>query len=136
MASLTYTTAKDKLADGLFTWASLDVRAMLLGGSYTADAAHDFVDDVVAHELSATGYARQALVASAPAVDGDDVEFPAGDATFPITSSGDTVTGLVLYAHVTDDTDSWLICWTDEVEGLTTGASVVVKWQGGAVRIT
>jgi len=80
-----------------------DIRLMLVTSAFAYSAAHDFVDDIVANEVSGTNYARKALASEAVTLSTATVTFDAADTglTYSQSSAGfsDARTA-VLYRHV------------------------------------
>ena len=56
MASLLYPAGLKYLTDGTTVFLSDTIKLMLVNASYVYNAAHAHVSDVVANELSGTGY--------------------------------------------------------------------------------
>lgn len=112
MANAAYNLAKKKFLDGALNFASADLRVLLLTSGYTFDADHEFVDDLTpgSNELTGTGYARKTLAGKATAVDNtnDRAEGDAADVAYTAINAG-TAAAAILYCHVTDDTDSYLV---------------------------
>jgi hypothetical protein len=105
-----YTRSRDRLA----AIATADLRWMLLKGTgYTPDEDHDFVSAVVpaSNEVTVTSYTRLTLDNGARTVNDTlgRIEYTADNPNWGTLGDGEQVTGLVLYEHVTDDTDSPLI---------------------------
>lgn len=63
MAADAYTpyAATKHFALGDFDWAGDTFKALLLDNTYTVDQTDEFVSDLVSHELSSGGYARQTI---------------------------------------------------------------------------
>lgn len=118
MPSTTFNIAKLKAAEGDLDWETADVRALLLkDGAYAVDPDDNFVADVIAGaaEYAGTNYVRAALANQT--ADRDDVSnwtichadaVVWADLGEDDLSDGD-VDAAVLYVHVTNDADSWLI---------------------------
>jgi hypothetical protein len=100
-------------------WASLDVRAALLMTNTTGDTDVDaeFIDDITTlDEFDGSGYSRQALDSEALNVDAANnrVELDAADEVFSTLGNGTRqIAGILLYIHVTNDTDSPVVAWID-----------------------
>lgn len=133
--SFWYNIAKFKSATGALNLETLDVRVALLKmpGSTTADTEKDAATlsgFTTLGEISATNYVRKALA-------GEDVVQDNGNnraefhCTSPITwtalggAANDTIGAVLVYAHVTTDSDSWPIAYIDN-----TGAGFNLQTNG------
>lgn len=114
MANAGYNFAAKKFIDGALNWASADLRLLLVDAGYTFNKDHDFVDDVVADELSGTGYARKTLAGEATSLDNvnDRAEGDANDVTWTGIDAG-TAKAAIIFVQVTNDADSYLVCYID-----------------------
>lgn len=114
MANSGYNIAAKKFIDGTLNWASADLRLLLVDAGYTFDKDHDFVDDVVADELSGTGYVRKTLAGEATSLDNvnDRAEGDADDVSWTGINAG-TAKAAIIYVQVTNDADSYLVCYID-----------------------
>lgn len=140
MANSGYNIATKKMIDGDFNGTSLTIKLLLVGTGYTFDKDHDFVDDVVAQELSGTGYVRKTLASLATSLDNvnDRSELDAADVTWTAIDAA-TAKAAILYAFVTNDADSWLIGYIDTggFPIVTNGGDVTLQWNAeGIVQIT
>lgn len=115
MATTWYPIALEKMMKGDLDLENADIRSLVLKADQTFDEADDFVDDVSADEMDAVGYARQALANQAVArVDASNrVEFTFDQIDFGDVASGQTAHKVILYVHVTNDTDSYLVAVDD-----------------------
>lgn len=141
MASTIYNTLKEAVGDG-FDWAAADVRLLLLdaAGSYTVDPTDQFVADLTpgSNELSTTNYARKVLANKAVALNGNRAEWTADNVTFNDLGGSPfpTVGGAVLFVQVTNDADSWLIAYLEDVAGVTNGLDATIAFDPtGIVRV-
>lgn len=145
MASLIYNRLKQEVGEG-FDWATADVRLLLLdaAGSYVADPDDEFVADLTpgSNELATTNYARAALANQVVTRDdvNDRAAWTADDVVFAglgPSSGGPTIGGAVLYVHVTDDSDSWLVAFLEDVAGTVNGLDATVAFDPtGIIRPT
>jgi hypothetical protein len=109
--------------------AGYTIKAMLLDG-LSPDPDHNFVSDIVAFEISTTGYAR--VTVSSPSSSQDDAndwaKLDCVDVDFgtPGVIGGVDVTHIAFYRHVTNDADSEIISVHDYVASLNGGPHVVV----------
>lgn len=135
MASFLYNNAKRGMLAGEIDMNADDIRAALCDSTTTADTEKDKLlmnAFSTLGELSGTGYGRIALTTEA--VNQDDgnnrAEFDADDVAFG-TMDGDNAdaVGILLYKHVTNDTDSIPIAWID------TGG-FPVTFNGGTFTVT
>lgn len=129
---------------GLPEWAAfttITARALLLkGAGYTPSKDHDFVADLTVgtNEVAGAGYSRQTLGSKTATIDdgGDYVVYDAADPNFGTIAAGETVTGLVVYRFVTDDTDSILLAYYDITDTATNGTPFVATLHAnGLVRL-
>lgn len=105
-----------KMADGgiLSLNPSSVIQVMLMDVSYVPSSSHEFVSDVVANEMSGSGYSRWTLSGKTLAITGTDVMLDATDiyqATGP--SSGQTG-GYLVYSRITNDADSPVMLFSDD----------------------
>lgn len=105
-----YTRSRDRL--GII--ATGDLRWMLLkGDGYVLNPDHDFVDDLdpASNEVNVASYERLMLANGSRAVNDtlNRIEYKADNPNWGVLEPGNTVSGCVLYEHVTDDSDSELI---------------------------
>ena len=93
-------------------------------------------------ECDATGYARVALTGEAVTADNtnDRAEFDADDASFTGLSGDATrdIQGVLVYKHVTNDTDSIPICFVDFSADVTKFATQIdIPWNAeGILQLT
>ncbi len=112
MASFVYNEAKRALAAGEIDLDTDDIRVALVMSNTTADTE----DDVnlmngfsTLDEMDGANYVRKALASEAINEDAgnDRAEFDADNVTWTALGAGTReVTGMIVYKHVTDDTDS------------------------------
>lgn len=110
MANAGYNIGKRKILDGALNFGSADLRVLLVDSGYTFDPTHEFVDDVVAEELSGTGYARKTLAGKTNSTDNvnNRAESDCTDIDYTAINAG-TAAMAILFVQVTDDTDSYLV---------------------------
>lgn len=102
-----YTRSRDRLG----AIATADMRWMLLkGDGYTPDADHDFVAQLTpaSNEVDVASYERLTLTNGTRTVNDtlNRIEYKADNPNWGTLESGNSVTGCVLYEHVTNDSDS------------------------------
>lgn len=120
MASFLFDTAIENIAKGV-DWTALDARFLLLdsaGGAPVATQAT--VSAVLGTCTEATGftnYTRKALASEAVTGSGADWIWTATSPSWTALGSiGDQLGGAVLFAQVTNDSDSWPIGFFEEAD--------------------
>lgn len=133
MASLVYNnTALLALTTGL-NLATWDIRCALLQTTTTADTEEEVAlmnGFSTLGECSVASYARVALTGEAVAIDttNDRAEFTANDIAFGTLETGQTIQGALFYRHVTNDTDSVPLWFTEFASNLVlNGTSVTLN---------
>jgi len=134
--SIVYTNAKRALLAGELNLATNDIRVALVMTNTTADTDQDaaLMNAITTlDEMDGAGYARQALTGEAVAADDPNNrgEFDANNLTFSAVSAGTRqVAGMVVYKHVTNDTDSIPIAYIDSggFPFTANGGDIVVAW--------
>jgi len=135
MASKIYNKALARmLTDFLVT--SHDVRAILVMTNTTVDTeidAIDYIDDFTTlDEMDGANYARAALANEAAAEDdtNDRGEFDADNITWTSLGAGTrAIQGVLLYEHVTNDTDSEPIAFIEFASTVTAdGSNFQIQW--------
>lgn len=135
MASFVFNVAKEKIltaACNLGNGSALDIRAIICCNNTTnAGTSQDAttISGITLDEYDGSGYSRADLNTSATnfGVSKDDAndraEWHLGDAS-PVSfgstvaaDSGGSIDGVLFYVHVTNDTDSWPLCYDDSVTG-------------------
>lgn len=99
-----YDGARRLWLQGGIAWESADIRVLLVMPTYVYNAGHNFVSDVVAHELVATDYARKSTT-------GRQVQ--AGAPTYVVCDNvtwaglggavNDDIAGLIFFMHTGSD---------------------------------
>lgn len=106
----TTNACKERLMEYL---ATLDVRAMLMKTGFVLDVdADEFVADISADELTVAGYARKTLggeVGNQDNTNDRGVLTATSPLDFGSPATGETIKSVVLYVHVTNDADSWIV---------------------------
>lgn len=145
MASLIYTPAKAKLMSGGIDLDTDDIRTILVMTNTTADTDQDaeFVSSVTTlDEMDGAAYVRKALVNEAVAADlvNNRGEFDADDVTWTALGAGiRDVAAVVVYKHVTVDTDSPIIAYIDSGGFPITanGGDLTIQWNAeGIIQLT
>lgn len=130
MNSLIYNSANSAMtADN---WAAYDVRAMLVGHSYTPSPAHVYVRHVRG-ELTDPSYERLPITGRFGAIDETVglVSFAANNPTWVALGGGEQVHFLVLFKQVSNDDDSLLLYCLELSPFVTRGDNVVLKFNRG-----
>jgi len=124
------------------TWASDDVRVLLVKSTYTFDATHQYVTDITpaTYECDVTSYARKQLASKTKTYDAANtrVKFDAADPVWSALESGNTLGGAIVFKQVTNDTDSPCIAFLDDASDLVTnGGQVTLQFAAnGCATIT
>lgn len=132
MASGVYNTFKGKDGNDWAAGADSAYKVMLVTGSYTPNADHDFVADVT-NEVTGGSYARQNVASrTKTVVDGSDsFTHSANNPTFTALAGPAAPRYAIVYRAVTNDADHQLVCWIDLGAGLSIVGDFMVKWSGG-----
>ncbi len=116
MSNLSYAIAKSLLNTVEWTSASNKFRVLLATSAYVPSAAHQYVADVVASEVSGgVNYARKLLGTKTRAANGSNFDYKC------VASSWTTLTAAFRYAIVyydvagddSSDATAWLVCALD-----------------------
>ena len=146
MASAWFNRGKQQVLSGSTSLLSDTIKVMLVTSSYTFDADHNFVSEVVANEVSVIGYTggfagagRKALANKSVTEDdtNDLAYFDADDLTWTGLATGATVGGAILVKEVTNDAASQLLVFMDLADTPTNGGDITLAWNAsGIVRLT
>ena len=129
MASKVYPKALELLNAGTLNWGSDTIRILLVNASSTYNRTHDFVDDIVANELSGGSYARQALASKTSTDNGTDKWiFDAADPVFSSVASGQTAAAAIVFKFITNDAASPLLAFIDGVDVVANGGDITVQF--------
>ncbi len=114
MPSGVYNTFKGKDGNDWAAGADSAYKWMLVTSSYTPNADHDFVSDVVANEISGGAYTRQNIASRTKAVD-DSTDAVTHSANNPIFTglSAASPKYMIGFRVVGSDSDHQLVCWLD-----------------------
>lgn len=136
--SFLFTHAKTKIAKGQIDLSTDTLKVLLVGTLSNANTKEDadVLDDITLDEFSDATYSRK--TATGQTVTNDDGNkqsiFDMDDVDWP-SLDGDTAKGVIIYKHMTDDSDSIPIAHID-----TGGFSVTpstqdfrIKWNAGGV---
>lgn len=145
MANFVYNHSKHELGQGGLQFASHDMRILLVMTNTTADTQDDVTSIsgfTTLDEMDGSGYARLALTGEAWAKDATNnrSEFDANDADFGAVSAGTRqVQALILYRHVTNDTDSFPVAYFDTVSAgpgfpfSANGGTITIQWNAEGI---
>ena len=141
MASLVYNEFKRANAAGEIDLNAHDIRCALLMTNTTADTENDGIvnvdDFTTLDEFDGSGYSRQALTNEAVNKDdaNDRAEFDADDVAFGALGAGTrAVQGVLLYKHVTNDSDSVVIAFIQFSSNKTMdGSAFTVTWDAQGI---
>jgi hypothetical protein len=136
MASVVYNSFKRGSAGGEINLNADDIRVFLVMSDTTCGTENDgkqYVDDFTTlDECDGYGYERKALAGKVVNKDDehDRAEFDAQDLEFGTIGVGTRPTvGAVLYKHVNDDTDSFIIAYVEFPADTTHDSSeFTIKW--------
>lgn len=122
-------------------WATADIRILLVDSGYAYDPDDNFVSDVVASELSTTGYARQVLDNTTITEDdaGDAVVLDADNevyAAIGVPVGGPTLGGAVLYRNTGVDATSPVISFEDVTNTVLNGGALTITWPAAGIVVT
>lgn len=141
MANSVTNKAKYELATGDANLDAADLRVLLLTSSGAPTADTNFVSDIVANELSVSGYAR-ATLASESVTEDDTNDFAYLDAADPVFSAlvaGQTIGWACLFRHTGADATAPVYCNYDVTDTPTNGGDVTIQFatpaNGGALKI-
>lgn len=115
-----YNEAKKLIGSGDIDLTADDLRILLVMTNTTADTEKnaDVIDDFTTlDEMNGANYVRKALASEATSEDATNnrFEFDAADVAFTSLGAGTrSVAGVLLYKHVTNDTDSIPIAYWPE----------------------
>ena len=126
MVSRVYPKALTEALTGALDLTS-GISALLVSNAYTFDRAHDFVNDVVANEL--TGAGRVSLTGNTVTDNGTNaVVFDANDIVFSTVDAAQTVEACIIYEDGATDADRALLFFLDGTNITTNGTDVSVAF--------
>jgi hypothetical protein len=141
MASFWYTYAKSKIMSGDIDLDTDSIRAALVMTNTTCDTEEDkqlMNAFTTLDEMDGANYVRKVLASTAVAADeaNDRGEFDADDVTWSSLGAGTReIAALVIYKHVTDDTDSIPIAYmySTDFPFPAVGATIIVQWDAEGI---
>ncbi len=141
--SFWYTRASQDIGRGLidFREAGADIRAIIVMTNTTADTERDVATIsafTTLDEMDGAAYVRKALANQVWNEDqpNDRSEFDADDVTWTALGAGTrSMAGIIIYRHVTDDTDSVPICYIDTggFPLAATGTDFIAQWNAEGI---
>lgn len=143
MASSWYDAGRSEVLNGGIVLLTDTIKVVLLSPSYTFSTGHQFISDVVANELSGTGYAggfagagRKALASKTIVKDtvGHTAYFDAADLTWTAINAG-TIGWAILVKEITNDASSKLIAVLDPSDFTTVGADVTLQFAANGLLV-
>ncbi len=129
-----YNNALEQLMNGGLDLDTADLRVALVNASYTPDVDnHDFLDDVVANELSGTGYVRKALTSETVAQDNTNNRgtLSADNPTWTGANFG-TAAKAIIYVEGASDAARLLVAYIGFANTVTNGGDFTLKWNNGS----
>lgn len=134
MANGVYNRGLFEIASAAADLDAADLRVLLLNSGYTFSKAHNFVDDIVGNEISASGYARQTLANKVVVEDDTNnrAYLDADDPVFPSMAAGQTIGGAAIFRHTGNDATAPLIVFIDVADVATAGTAFVLTFAAPA----
>lgn len=136
MSSNNYTNGLLRIQQQSIDFVNDDIRALVVSSGFSFNKGHQFVSQI-SGEVSGTGYERKSLTGkSIISVTGtpDEIQFKADDLEYTaINVSPDDLESVVVYKHVTNDSDSILIANVDFPNISTNGNNITIEFSGGVV---
>lgn len=136
MANSFYNRAMLRIMNGEIDFDADDMRCLLVNSGYSFDKADVVVDDLTPGSNVLNVRATLGGETLTQNDTDDRIEFDANNAVFSSINDG-TATGLVLYKHVTDDTDSQVIAYYDDLDPgfpiVTDGSDVTIVWNSNGI---
>ena len=122
-------------AEGDIDWPSDTIKAMLMKDTYTENlASHDKVSDINSFESDATNYSRKAISNRSVSVGSSSTTLLTSDSGLTWSSvSGDTVSGLAIFAEGASDALSQLICFIDFSDQTFNGGDFTINWNASGI---
>jgi len=142
--SFLFNATKRDFANGVHDWDAVGqtFKVLLLTAAYTPDKDHQFVSDLVAHEVAGTGYVggfggsgRKAIVNRTVTADlpNDRAELDGDDVSWPGLNVG-AIASAVIFRERTSDADSELIAIVDSGFPVTSdGSDLSIAWNAEGI---
>ena len=139
MASKWYPSGLKAVADGTVNYLTDTIKVFPVNSGYVYNAAHSHISDVVANELSGTGYTggfggsgRKTLASKTITVNGTHIEFDAADVVWAAINAG-TFGGLIVAKEVTNDAGSPIVSFVDPSDLVSNGGDVTLVVNAGGL---
>lgn len=138
MASIVYNKGAYLALTASLNFGSDTIKALLVQSSYTPNKDHNFVSDIVASEISVSGYSRQTLATKTVTEDdtNDRVVFDADNPSFGSLAAGQTIGGVVIFKDTGSDATSPLLFFNDTADTATNGNTVTFQIDAGGLGYT
>jgi hypothetical protein len=132
MANLLYDAGREAFLDGLISWSTMTIRAVLVDTTqYTvALTAHQWLSDIPAGARIAISAPFTTKTTTAGVAGADNVTF--------VGVTGQTCQAIAIFRDTGVASTSRLIAWITNAVGLPvtpTGGNIVLQWDAGANRI-
>jgi len=132
MANTLYNKGLEEFFKGNIDLVNDTINLMLVDQTHTPSKANSFVADVVADELSGTGYSRKTLGTKAVATVANVIRFTAADPSWTGLNAGE-INGAIIFKQVTNDADSILIAYLEITNLVTNGSDVTIEFTDDVV---
>lgn len=131
MANGMYNRGKYLLGTGL-DLSTANLYVLLVKDDYTFNANNNHISDLVANQISVSGYTHGgAALTSKSVVEDDATGFAylfAANLTFSSLASGQNVGGAVLYVSTGSNTTSQVVAFYDVTNTPTNGGDISINW--------
>lgn len=134
-----YNSFLKALGDGNVSFANDTIRVMAVAETYTFDMDHRTLADVdpATHEVTGTNYARIDIAGKTSTQDdlNDLAKFDGESISWTAIDTNEKIKGLVVYRHVSDDTDGIPLLFVDS-GGFpinTNGADLTIDWNTAGI---
>lgn len=125
MADILFPKYKETILQGGVNLSSGDIRAVLMKSTYVYNAAHDFMDDVVAQENG-----RSAALASKTFTNG---VFDAADTTITATAAA-ACNAVIIFLHTGSDATARILAYIDFADFTPSAGQVIdVAWNASGI---
>lgn len=137
MASFLYNRGKRIIMDGVLDFAADAVSVLLVDENHTPNIDHNTVSQVVADELSGTGYSRKALANKSVTQNNTDdrAEWDADDVLWTEIDAGQAKAAILFRNEEATDAARDLIAYIDTggFPVTTTGADLEIAWHANGI---
>ncbi len=135
MASKFYGKGLRSLLDGTIDYLTATIKVMIVNDGYTFDADHEFISDVVANEVTASGYVggfagagRKTLAGKTVTDDtaNNRIEFDCSDVVWTALGAGDEAAAVIVVWENTNDAASRVVAHLDPADLVLNGSDVTL----------